>query len=249
MNRQEWRSQIFREVTTGSKRFNYALLCDDVERWTIIPTMRPQSVAEHSFNTAIIVDAFCEELGLGRGSATRMEALRWALWHDTDEIFTGDIPTPMKIQIPDHVMKVANELSGIHSHLEECGDALALKLVKLADITEACRFITMWGVEPSKGALLATMVGRLHNILDENPGMIGLGVMTVNFIEGGDVTWWMERLTPRNKSADSSSTSQRIANTKDSSSPSKTTLQIPHGQTTSQTLTKKERRGRRGSKK
>lgn len=196
MQQQEWRSLLYEGREKDRRRFRLAMLCVDVERWTIIPTIRPQSVAEHSFGVAMIADAFCEELGLGRGSAIRQDATRWALWHDVDEIFTGDIPTPMKMQVPKHVMVEAEKLSGANTHIEECGSSLALEIVKLADLVEACRFLNTWGVEPSKTEISTALKGRIQEKIESNINMGELALIAAQLIVAGETTWWCKSLKP-----------------------------------------------------
>lgn len=72
-----------------------------VPRWSIVPMGREQSVAEHSYNVATIVEALCQLIGLDTvGHDTRREALILALFHDADECATGDMPTHAKHRIP-----------------------------------------------------------------------------------------------------------------------------------------------------
>lgn len=58
---------------------------------------RKENVAEHSFITAIVAHALCvieNELCGARLNADRASAL--ALYHESAEVFTGDLPTPIK---------------------------------------------------------------------------------------------------------------------------------------------------------
>lgn len=66
-----------------------------VPRWAIIKMAKPQSVAEHSFNVALITRAilsnFIEQ------QLDDNEIIVAALDHDwAEEIYTGDIPSPAK---------------------------------------------------------------------------------------------------------------------------------------------------------
>jgi len=93
-----------------------------VLRWCIVKCSRTQSVAEHSFNVAVITEKLCRVMRLG-DAATGM-IVREALFHDRHEVYTGDIPSPAKHQERD---------TNHWSHP---------LIVKLADLIEAYIFIS-----------------------------------------------------------------------------------------------------------
>ena len=62
-----------------------------VPRWTIIRTIRQQTVAEHSFFVVMYSDYIADLVGYLHD---RAELLRYAMWHDMTEIITGDLPSP-----------------------------------------------------------------------------------------------------------------------------------------------------------
>lgn len=72
-----------------------------IERWSLMRSTTPENVAEHSYHVALIAHAL--------GSIAREifhrdvnpdEAVTYALFHDATEVFTGDIPTPVKHHNP-----------------------------------------------------------------------------------------------------------------------------------------------------
>jgi 5'-deoxynucleotidase YfbR-like HD superfamily hydrolase len=65
-----------------------------IKRWSIVRTIRDQSVAEHSYFVAMYANDICTMLELP--DSVKLGCLRKALWHDVDEIFTGDLPGPSK---------------------------------------------------------------------------------------------------------------------------------------------------------
>lgn len=88
------------------------LRASNVKRWHIVTTSRPQSMAEHSFNVAHIGVELCEALGFPEW---RERVAVLALYHDLEEIYKGDIPTPAKGEkkwdsalTPHSVMKMAD---------------------------------------------------------------------------------------------------------------------------------------------
>jgi 5'-deoxynucleotidase len=66
-----------------------------VPRWSIVRVAKPQSVAEHSFYTAVYAAYFADMIGW-RYRGSREQLLLAALWHDAEEQFVGDIPGPAK---------------------------------------------------------------------------------------------------------------------------------------------------------
>lgn len=123
-----------------------ALALGIVPRWAIVRTIRPQSVAEHSFNVAIIASEILQlnpHLTAG-GPICRREQVLWhALTHDCDEAVTGDIPRFAKTLI----VKPQREIPQLVKVLPDPMVSMAeLKVVKLADRIDAYTFINMNGI-------------------------------------------------------------------------------------------------------
>ncbi len=72
-------------------KINDILRASGVTRWHIVRTVRPQSLAEHTFDVVMIARAIAKNAGIDD-----YEIIKAALLHDLDEIVTGDIPTPTK---------------------------------------------------------------------------------------------------------------------------------------------------------
>lgn len=121
-----------------------------LKRWSIVRTLRDQSVAEHSFFVAVYANDICIALGLP--PKVQLSALQYSLWHDfRDEIFTGDLPGPSKrglLSAPGAREAWDDQLedwsTSVFSNLSERAgaappdDALIAKLVvKLADWIDA----------------------------------------------------------------------------------------------------------------
>ena len=68
-----------------------------IYRWGLMRNTRPENLSEHSLEVAQIAHALAllSRLRLG-GSADPDAAAVAAMYHDTSEILTGDLPTPIK---------------------------------------------------------------------------------------------------------------------------------------------------------
>jgi len=68
-----------------------------IERWALMRNSRPENLSEHSCEVAMIAHLLCSIANVRYGH--NIDADRAALiglYHDTTEIMTGDMPTPVK---------------------------------------------------------------------------------------------------------------------------------------------------------
>lgn len=129
-----------------------------VNRWQIVPTSRPQNVAQHSWAVAMLaMDLWCRRTGGQPGeAATDVELGKiavMALWHDAPEVFTGDVNTPTKIYL-EAGRRLANlEMTAGRAYVNAvgAGDAtddehdLLVRVVKIADFLEAMYWLMEHG--------------------------------------------------------------------------------------------------------
>src|SRR5919202_5216240 len=77
--------------------FAYLYRLRFIQRWRLMRNAVPESVAEHSFRVALLAHALCT---IGRAVFGRdvpvERVVTLALFHDAEEVITGDIPTPVK---------------------------------------------------------------------------------------------------------------------------------------------------------
>lgn len=110
-----------------------------VNRWTLVPTTRPQTVAEHSYNVTALVREFGIRVKLPDNHI--MMLTNAALVHDASEAIYGDIPSPTKAAMKqegfDFNAVMEEEMTWLPSQL-----AAVLKAV---DMWESMYFLSNWG--------------------------------------------------------------------------------------------------------
>ena len=81
--------------------FAYIFRMRFIQRWALMRNTAPENVQEHSHQVAVLAHALAvirnERFG---GSVDAGAVAAAALYHDAGEIFTGDMPTPIKYMNP-----------------------------------------------------------------------------------------------------------------------------------------------------
>ena len=73
-----------------------------IERWALMRNSRPENLSEHSLEVAMIAHALCVIGNVRYGKNLNAEkAALIGLYHDSSEIITGDMPTPVKYYNPE----------------------------------------------------------------------------------------------------------------------------------------------------
>jgi len=90
------------EVTETYDFFAFLSRMRYISRWGLMRNTIPENIQEHSLDVAVIAHA----LALIRntyfaGNLDPSRAALYGIFHDTSEIFTGDMPTPVKHFNPD----------------------------------------------------------------------------------------------------------------------------------------------------
>ena len=73
-----------------------------IERWALMRNSRQETLSEHSLEVAMIAHALCTigKLRYGKDLDANRAALI-GIYHDSSEIITGDMPTPVKYYNPE----------------------------------------------------------------------------------------------------------------------------------------------------
>lgn len=68
-----------------------------ISRWALMRNTRQETVQEHSFDVVVLAHALAELTNRRFGGQVNVEqCVLLAAYHDAPEIFTGDMPTPVK---------------------------------------------------------------------------------------------------------------------------------------------------------
>ena len=77
--------------------FAYMYRLRYIERWSLMRNVVKENVAEHSYHVALLTHVLCTIANeVYHRNVPTDQAVSLALFHDATEVFTGDIPTPVK---------------------------------------------------------------------------------------------------------------------------------------------------------
>lgn len=111
-------------------KINDILRASGVTRWHIVRTVKPQSLAEHTFDVVMIARAIAKLAGYDDAEITKA-----ALLHDLDEIVTGDFPTPTKARAMENGWNLNELYRDITGREISDDESLVIQLAdKMADL-------------------------------------------------------------------------------------------------------------------
>lgn len=135
----------------------HRLRLTQVKRYGIFHMNRDQSVAEHSFNVAMIAIELIEDLD---DDDLYGAVVVYALFHDMDEVLSGDIPSPFKRKLRTECPGVIPVLDGV-----PVGSDMVRNIVKLADLLEAMYYCREFGGSRSAGEVEEDVTFKLEETL------------------------------------------------------------------------------------
>lgn len=122
----------------------------EIWRWAVVPVLRRQNVAEHSFHVTCIARLVADDHAILRAGNFRRELLEYCLDHDEDESISGDSPSNYK-----RWLKKKNTVGGLKPTLSPDPVGIAIldlldietsaavkHVAKIADIIEALTYIS-----------------------------------------------------------------------------------------------------------
>lgn len=153
--------------------FQQVMRLSAIRRWGIVEMSRSQSVAEHSYNVALIAGAISRQID--SSDAMHSHILQWALAHDLPEVVTGDIPSSLKQCHPETFEDVEASMFPEMTHVKEQLPTVVLRVVKVADFVDAIQFAQKFCVDARKEAIISEMLGRMSDV--------------INSLEESDIIW------------------------------------------------------------
>lgn len=151
-------------IMLDSCQYETFLKLSSIQRWGILEMSKPQSVAEHSFNVAIIANELLSVHKHDIDPKTRSLTFEWALVHDVPESMTGDIPTPTKKWLCDKLREIETDNFPDYAAAKELLQHSAPGVfVKVADWIEAYVYARKFCVDDCKEDVMSDMIGRLRD--------------------------------------------------------------------------------------
>lgn len=135
-------------------KINDILRASGVTRWHIVRTVKPQSLAEHTFDVVMIARAIAKLAGYDDS-----EIVKAALLHDLDEIVNGDFPTPSKQRALDKGW----DLNELYRNItgREIGDDESL-IIHLADKMADLYWLWLHALGPHANRVYEIMADRFN---------------------------------------------------------------------------------------
>lgn len=138
-------------------KINDILRATGVTRWHIVRTVRPQSLAEHTFDVTMIARAIAKIAGYDD-----YEIIKAALLHDLDEIITGDIPTPTKERARANGFEINELYKSVTGREISPDEAL---IVHLADKMADLYWLWMYALGPHSNRVYETMAETYNELV------------------------------------------------------------------------------------
>lgn len=149
--------------------FRQVMKLSTIKRWGVVDMSKEQSVAEHSYNVAMISLMIVNQLPGPPHAGLKESVLSWALAHDLPEQMTSDIPTPVKLELVDAISGMESRMFPLLAHLKSDTSLLAKTIVKMADIIDAIQFIDRFCIDRDKSSLIMEMTERLKEVINNAP--------------------------------------------------------------------------------
>lgn len=149
--------------------FEEVMRLSNLKRWGIVEMSRSQSVAEHSYNVAMIAAYIVDRMpDKSKPAGLREIVINWSLVHDLPELLTGDIPTPIKEEIGDALKKAEMALFPKIALYKDNVGKLGLAICKVADLMEAVQFANRFCVDSRKKEIIEEITWKMEEVATEN---------------------------------------------------------------------------------
>lgn len=139
-----------------------------VTRWHIVRTHRQQTIAEHMYLVTMFALKMWEAMGMPPQFGTTL-LMEWCLKHDWPEVYTGDIPTPMKKALGERAHAIEKESDHEYRQLElqVRNHSKEWILFKIADLAESLLFLRTEGIGTHARAVMDELERTLRERISE----------------------------------------------------------------------------------
>lgn len=144
--------------------FEQVMRLYNIKRWGIVEMSKSQSVAEHSYNVAMISMGICVAI-----KEPVNEAMTLALVHDLPELVTGDIPTPVKAHVGNDLEHFEMAMFPKLTQHKISVSPMSVRIVKLADLIDAKQFALKFCVDSRKHEIISEMSKKIEDLILDFP--------------------------------------------------------------------------------
>lgn len=166
-------------MTTARERGVFDMLrLSTIRRWGIVEMVRDQSVAEHVYRVWVLAqDLYRIMEDTPHNSFEQRDTEFWALTHDMEEVYTGDLPSTVKVileKLHPGINKMLKEeilstyFPSLVGRMRGVDKTLAAYYVKIADIVESILYLRQYAMDPNHALQVeSTLLSSLELILQE----------------------------------------------------------------------------------
>ena len=129
----------------------------DIKRWSVVRIDQKQSVAEHSFFVTLLAMRLANAIGAPVG-----RIVQYALLHDAEEAWTGDIPAPVKHTLESGSVPIEDMLGDMYVSNPA---GITISVVKVCDLTESLKFLDRNGTSDHVKSVKESLRTRLDKYL------------------------------------------------------------------------------------
>lgn len=133
-----------------------------VKRWHIVECTKIQTVAEHSFNVALLTEEICKLVDADQH--TKSAAINYAIHHDIPEVVLGDLPTSVKSVFGDDAICEVEKVAEVLDPQSNIDSYEVHRVVKLADLLDSVIFLAQHGV--------GTHARKVREVIIKDIGML-----------------------------------------------------------------------------
>ncbi len=148
-----------------------------VTRWHSVRTFREQTLAEHHYMVSRISHTLAKRIfDKNIDDSGLLKIMDYSLMHDTPELLTGDLPSPLKSHI-DEVCEGKNPIDEIERSIAPWLHKMKMEMkesnpeyltvIKLADLIDALVFISVEGMGQHAEGVVAILRNQFTNKLKE----------------------------------------------------------------------------------